>query len=288
MYDGVPPPDTKPVWVPGMCNQTGEQVGEQRLWFNAALRAAGSESHMHQRSTMATEVEAIAWAESGLVRWRDALNGTRIQGQGSFRLQYPQLDARLMLDVRNDMPRQWEQAVQDEPPDTAEERCLPSELLSDIKGRQQFAARYRRTLVKRAPTLVAKVRIGHIYNAFMAEDFVMPRVFTADGGEAARHASLFGDDGREEAIAQAMRRVKHAAVPPEMAETAYNVAMSGFAFGPSNTVADERRARATTVGRRRCITRFGTARGRSASPRCGSSDGATSRGKRGSQRTSAA
>ena len=36
-YDGVPPPDTKPVWVQGMCKQTGEQVGEQRLWFNAAL-----------------------------------------------------------------------------------------------------------------------------------------------------------------------------------------------------------------------------------------------------------
>ena len=90
-YDGVPPPDTKPVWVQGMCKQTGEQVGEQRLWFNAALRAAGSKSRMHDRSTMDTEAEAIAWAESGLVRWRDALNGTRIQGHGSFCFQYPTL-----------------------------------------------------------------------------------------------------------------------------------------------------------------------------------------------------
>ena len=69
---------------------------------------------------------------------------------------------------------------------------------------------------------MCKVRVGHIYNALMAEDFVMPRVFATDGGEAARHASLFEGDGRVEAIAQAMRRVKHAAVPPEMTETAYN------------------------------------------------------------------
>ena len=41
-----------------------------------------------------------------------------------------------------------------------------------------------------------------------------------------------------------MRRVKHAAVPPEMTETAYDVAMSGFAFGLSPAGPSESCARA--------------------------------------------
>ena len=54
------------------------------------------------------------------------------------------------------------------------------------------------------------------------------------------------------------------------------------------TSVDERRAHATMVRQRPCITRFGTAHDQGDSPRCGLSDGATSRGKRESRRITAA
>jgi hypothetical protein len=55
--------------------------------------------------------------------------------------------------------------------------------------------------------------------------------------EAARHLHLFANipegEQRRRAIARAFKCIKHPAVPPEMTETAYYVATSGFAFGPN-------------------------------------------------------
>jgi hypothetical protein len=60
-------------------------------------------------------------------------------------------------------------------------------------------------------------------------------VFHPAAGEAARHLHLFNDVDpafRTDAIARAVAKVRHPAVPPEMTETAYNVMMSGFPWGP--------------------------------------------------------
>ena len=71
--------------------------------------------------------------------------------------------------------------------------------------------------IKRACTLVAKIRVKHIYNAMLTSAFSMPRTF-GDGADA-RHAHLFaGMTARLQrafATARAVRCVKHKAVPPE-------------------------------------------------------------------------
>lgn len=39
-YDGVALPEPKPVWRHGVQQAPGAQVGEERLWFNAAMDIA--------------------------------------------------------------------------------------------------------------------------------------------------------------------------------------------------------------------------------------------------------
>ena len=68
-----------------------------------------------------------------------------------------------------------------------------------------------------------------------AAAFTLPRVFDPSRGNAARHAHIFATapaERRALTIGEAVRHVRHPAVPAEMTETAYSVAMSGFAFGP--------------------------------------------------------
>ena len=83
-YDGVAPPVAQPIWKVGRARQdiSGERVSQRRLWFEAAMQRRGD---MHQRSTYFTEDEAIAWATQGLVRLKDVLRGTRVEGPSSFR-----------------------------------------------------------------------------------------------------------------------------------------------------------------------------------------------------------
>ena len=67
--------------------------------------------------------------------------------------------------------------------------------------------------------------------------FQMPRTFDPHAGGAARHAHLFeqvpAGDARTDAVARAVKCIRHPAVPSQMTETAHKVAFSGFAFGPN-------------------------------------------------------
>ena len=80
------------------------------------------------------------------------------------------------------------------------------------------------------------VVMGDVYVCLSTQAFTMPRVFDDKGGEDARHAHLYPQtdpEHRTSAIARTVRKVTHAAVPPEWTETAINVLHSGFAFGPN-------------------------------------------------------
>ena len=70
-----------------------------RLWFNNCTTAIAT-SRMQLPSTHATEREAIAWAEAGLIRNKDVINGTRVQGTSAFRNSHPDLDSSLIHTVR--------------------------------------------------------------------------------------------------------------------------------------------------------------------------------------------
>ena len=78
--------------------------------------------------------------------------------------------------------------------------------------------------------------MSHIYAAMMAEQFQLPRTVNPNA-TLARHLHLFSNvsDGKERhgAIARAARAIRHPAVPPEMTETAFQVAHSALPFGPS-------------------------------------------------------
>ena len=83
---------------------------------------------------------------------------------------------------------------------------------------------------------VSKLRMRHIYTAMTAAEHRPPRTIDPDRGVAARHAHLFAHlsgSERERAVARAVTCIKHKAVPPEMTETAFKVAHSGFPFGPN-------------------------------------------------------
>ena len=97
-YDGAPPPVAQRVWQIGAREDvTGAHVGEQRLWFNTTMHARDSgHSHMFAPSDAASEREAVAWANQGLVRIRDVLAGMRIQSHSAFRARHPDLDHGLM------------------------------------------------------------------------------------------------------------------------------------------------------------------------------------------------
>ena len=94
---------------------------------------------------------------------------------------------------------------------------------------QDLALQYPATLLQRPPARLHTLRIKHIYTALVAADFAMPRVLNSERGAAARHLSLFSSVDppfRVAAIGRAVRRIKHAAVPPELTETAHSVALS--------------------------------------------------------------
>ena len=100
---------------------------------------------------------------------------------------------------------------------------------------QDLALQYPATLLQRPPARLHTLRIKHIYTALVAADFAMPRVLNSERGAAARHLSLFSSVDppfRVAAIGRAVRRIKHAAVPPELTETAHSVAFSAFPYGP--------------------------------------------------------
>ena len=136
--------------------------------------------------------------------------------------------------VRTDLPERWQHGLQDSTTTSWGAGNLPANLLGPGSDRQVYATAYKDTLIKRACTLIAKIRVKHVYNAMLTSIFSMPRTF--GDGAGARHAHLFAGMTplqRAFATARAVRCVKHKAVPPEMTETAYRVAMSAFAFGPT-------------------------------------------------------
>ena len=76
--------------------------------------------------------------------------------------------------------------------------------------------------------------MGQIHTALAASDFVMPRALDPTAGSSARHHDLFNDvppASRPDAIRRAVKRVYHRAVPPEMCETAREVALAALPFG---------------------------------------------------------
>ena len=124
--------DTQPVWKQQVReNITGVYVADMRLWFNNCTTAAAP-SRMHMPSTDATEKEAIEWAEAGLIRNKDVMNGTRIQGTSAFRNKHPTLDTSLIHATRTDMPEEYRIALEDGTHmSRAEHDCLPRGLLDD-------------------------------------------------------------------------------------------------------------------------------------------------------------
>jgi ribonuclease HI len=94
-------------------------------------------------------------------------------------------------------------------------------------------------MIERSPTRICNVKVRHLYAAIIAAQYTTPRVFTAHGdADVARHAHVFDhlpEPFRTQAIARAMKCVHHKAVPPEMAEVAYKVAMSAMPFGPNKS-----------------------------------------------------
>ena len=230
--------DTQPVWKQQVReNITGVHVADMRLWFNNCTNAA-TPSRMHMPSTDETEKEAIEWAQAGLIRNKDVINGTRIQGTSAFRNKHPTLDTSLIHATRTDMPEEYRIALEDGTHmSQAEHDCLPRGLLDDEQDdrRQHMAVVVPPTLINRPIIPVAKLSISSIYSTLSATEFDTPRVFNPAAGEAARHLHLFNDVDpalRTDAIARAVAKVRHPAVPPEMTETAYNVMMSGFRWGP--------------------------------------------------------
>ena len=126
---------------------------------------------------------------------------------------------------------------------------LPTDLLDDgvradstnahataaTRQQQHIGIRYTATLIQRSVTPLLNLRLKHVYTAMTAAAFTMPRVVDAAQGLAARHLHLFEHipvAHRTGAIARAVRRIKHPALPPEFTETAFCVAFSGFPFGP--------------------------------------------------------
>ena len=124
--------DTQPVWKQQVReNITGVHVADMRLWFNNCTAAAVL-SRMHMPSTYATEKEAIEWAQAGLIRNKDVINGTRIQGTSAFRNKHPTLDTSLIHATRTDMPEEYRIAPEDGTHmSQAEHDCLPRGLLDD-------------------------------------------------------------------------------------------------------------------------------------------------------------
>ena len=150
-YDGEPPPEPKPTWERGVCEATGAQVGEERLWFNPSMDLSeASNSRMHARSTADTEREAILWAEKGVLRVRDIINGTRIMGHRSFKQQFPTLDDSLVHTFRTDLPERWRHGLQDGTATSWGAGNLPANLLGPGSDRQVYATAYKDTLIKRA------------------------------------------------------------------------------------------------------------------------------------------
>ena len=197
---------------------------------------------MYARSTALTETEAIEWAARGLVRLKDVTSGARIQSHISFRQQFgTSLDHTLILAVREGVPEAWQVALRDGSALTRQDTHRITQLLTreggDAQGprEQQYAMQRPSTLVTRPSIPVARLRVRHVYDAMTAAVFALPRVFDPSRGGAARHAHLFASepaDKRAATIGKAIGHVRHPAVPAEMQETAYCVALSGFAFGP--------------------------------------------------------
>ena len=90
---------------------------------------------MHQRSTYFTEDEAIAWATQGLVRLKDVLRGTRVQGPSSFRTQFLMLNSSKVHDVSMQLPEEWGVALQDGTARTWGDALLPSDLSQTMRVR---------------------------------------------------------------------------------------------------------------------------------------------------------
>ena len=92
-YDGVAPPNAKSVWTEGRRTLSGAHASRLLLWFNPYFAlAAATPSRMHERSTWATEGEAMEWAAQGVLHTCDVMSGTRIQSHRSFEQQHPTLD----------------------------------------------------------------------------------------------------------------------------------------------------------------------------------------------------
>ena len=159
--------NTQKVWVSALRDTiSGAHVADQRLWFNTCLLFQGHEtSRMVAPSTYDSEKEAIQWAQSGLIRFKSVLNGTRVIGNSAFRRAHPALDSTLIHEARTNLPVAWQQALQDgthlqtHPP----EECLPRGLLDDSQPHKQqhFAVVFQPTLVDRPIKPVVHLRASH-------------------------------------------------------------------------------------------------------------------------------
>ena len=106
-----------------------------------------------------TEREAVLWAEKGVVRVRDIINGTHIMGHRSFKQQFPDLDDSLVHTFRTDLPARWQHGLRDGTATSWAAGNLPADLLGPGSDRQVYATAYKETLIKRYAHLS---RLGYV------------------------------------------------------------------------------------------------------------------------------
>ena len=149
------------------------------------------------------------------------------------------LDSTLIAHIHSNMPPQWHATLRDGSATTWGWQCIPSGLFDgeDDEGprQPQYAVHTPRTLVSRPLVRTTELRVKTAYTALVAADFQMPRSLDPSTGQA-KHADLFADvpdATRPQALARAVKCIKHPAVPPEFCEVAYRVGMDALPYGPS-------------------------------------------------------
>ena len=157
---------------------TGAQIAEEHIWFNVLI---SSEHRALRTSTMEAEKAAVAWAENGVMRLRDVMNGTNLITRRRFAELYPKVEEEgMLLELRNGFPKAWDNALRDGTAPTWGADCLPPSLLGDddqaqpqyqpAPTKQKFAIPIAPTLRKREPRLVTDLRAKDIYYLWSVED----------------------------------------------------------------------------------------------------------------------
>ena len=181
----------------------------------------------------------FVWFEAPPLRHlKNVLAGSRLITQQAFRQDFPALDSSLIYETACGLPEQWRVALRDRTAASWFDGCLPRDLFEETEDYkpQHLAVTRPNTLVSRPPPRLETLRVAEVYGTMMASAFTMPRVFDTHAGPAARHAHLFHGptpEARAPDVGRAARRIKHPAVPPEITETAYSVALSALPFGPN-------------------------------------------------------